>query len=130
MNHRNLTEEEISQLKEQHCTCSDWSRVKVSEGFNPKYVKHVHFSGDISIGKAEKVFELEGGIKQHSGIYHATLHNCQIGDNVFIANIHRYIANYIISDNCYIENTQLLVTEPGSTFGNGKDIAVLNEAGG
>ena len=130
MAHRNLTEAEIIRLKEQHCTCSDWTKIKVSEEFNPKYVKHVHFSGDISIGKFEKVFELEGGLKQHSGIFHATLHNCQVGDNVFIANIHRYIANYIISDNCYIENTQLLVTEENSTFGNGIDIAVLNEGGG
>ena len=130
MTHRNLTDSEIQILKDQYCTCSDWSRIKVTEGFNPKYVKHVHFSGDITIGKAEKVFELEGGLKQHSGIFHATLHNCKIGDNVFIANIHRYIANYIISDNCYIENTQLLITEPNSTFGNGRDIAVLNEAGG
>jgi NDP-sugar pyrophosphorylase family protein len=130
MTHRNLTDSEIQILKDQYCTCSDWSRIKVTEGFNPKYVKHVHFSGDITIGKFETVFELEGGLKQHSGIFHATLHNCQIGDNVFIANIHRYIANYIISDNCYIENTQLIVTEQNSTFGNGIDIAVLNEGGG
>ena len=130
MNYRNLTEAEIIRLKEQHCTCSNWSKVKVSEEFNPKYVKHVHFSGNVTIGKFEKVFELEGGLKQHSGIYHATIHNCQIGDNVFIANIHRYIANYIISENCYIENTNLLVTEENSTFGNGVEITVLNEGGG
>lgn len=130
MNYRNLTDSEIQILKDQHCTCSDWSRVLVNNEFKTKYVKHVHFSGDIRLGKSEKVFELEGGLKQHSGIFHATLHNCKIGDNVFIANIHRYIANYIISDNCYIENTQLLITEKGSTFGNGIDIAVLNESGG
>ena len=130
MNYRQLTESEITKLKDQYCTCSDWSKIIVSEEFNTKYVKHVHFSVDIKIGKFEKEFELEGGLKQHSGIFHATLHNCQIGDNVFIANIHRYIANYIISDDCYIENTQLLVTKPNSTFGNGKDVAVLNEAGG
>ena len=94
MNYRQLTESEITKLKDQYCTCSDWSKIVVSEEFNTKYVKHVHFSGDIKIGKFEKEFELEGGLKQHSGIFHETVENCKIGEYVLIGGIHGYIVNY------------------------------------
>ena len=84
---RKLTSDEIAILENQACTCADWSKVSVADNFSPKYVKHVHFSGDIELGVFEKDITAKGGISRHSGIFHATLHNCKVGNNVFINKI-------------------------------------------
>lgn len=130
MTYRSLTANEIAQLQAQHCTCDDWNNLSVHPNFNPNYVKHVHFSGKVRIGFMDKTFTLEGGIPRHSGLYHSSIHNCNIGNNVYISRIHRYIANYDIADNCYIEDTECIATTCASTFGNGIKVSVLNETGG
>lgn len=130
MSYRSLTANEIVQLQAQHCTCDNWDNIQVAQAFTPTYVKHVHFSGNITLGVMERVFTLEGGIPRHSGIYHSSIHNCSIGNNVYISRIHRYIANYNIGDDCYIENTECIVTTGESSFGNGIQVSVLNETGG
>lgn len=127
---RKLSEHEIKTLEAQACTCSDWSKVSVADSFSTDYVKHVHFSGNITLGVFEKEIAAKGGIVRHSGIFHATLHNCNVGNNVFINKINCYIANYNIGDDCFIENTELVVTDGVSSFGNGTQIALLNEGGG
>ena len=127
---RKLTSTEISTLESQACTCADWSKVSVAENFSTKYVKHVHFSGDIELGVFEKDITAKGGISRHSGIFHATLHNCKVGNNVFINKINCYIANYNIGDDSFIENTELIFTDGATSFGNGVEVALLNESGG
>ena len=130
MPYRSLTKEEISQLEKQHCTCDDWSNIQVHPDFTTTYVKHVHFSGKVHLGIMEKNYVLAGGIPRHSGIYHSSIHNCTIGNNVYISRIHRYIANYTIGDDCYIEDTECIATTEDSSFGNGIKVSVLNETGG
>lgn len=127
---RKLTNTEIAALEAQACTCGDWSKVSVAENFSTDYVKHVHFSGEIKLGSFNKEIAAKGGIVRHSGIFHATLHNCNVGNDVFINKINCYIANYDIGDNSFIENTELIVTDGVSSFGNGTSIALLNEGGG
>jgi len=36
---RSLTLQEIERLQSQNCECADWTRVKVSAGFNPHFIK-------------------------------------------------------------------------------------------
>lgn len=127
---RALTNTEIAALEAQACTCPDWSQVSVADGFSTEYIRHVHFSGKITLGVFEKEISAKGGIIRHSGIYHASLHNTVIGDNVFINKINCYIANYTIGEDSFIENTEIIVTDGVSTFGNGTSIALLNEGGG
>lgn len=127
---RTLTNTEIAALEAQACTCDDWSKVSVADGFKTEYIKHVHFSGEIKLGTFDKEITAKGGIVRHSGIYHATLHNCEVGDNVFINKINCYIANYKIGNDTFIENTELIITDGKSSFGNGTEIALLNESGG
>lgn len=127
---RKLTDSEITSLKEQMCTATDWSRIEVAEGFVPDYVRYTRFSGDIRIGVFEKEFELAGGMRKHSGLYHTTLHNVSLGDNCCIENVKNYIANYEIGDDTFIENVDIILTDCASSFGNGVDVAVLNETGG
>lgn len=130
MSYRKLTSEEISQLQKQQCTCDNWDNIEVAQAFTPEYIKHVHFTGKIQLGVFENTFILDGGIPRHSGIYHSSIHNCSIGNNVYISRIHRYIANYQISDDCFIEDTECITTTGKSSFGNGIRVSVLNETGG
>ncbi|MBE3144621.1 MAG: DUF4954 family protein, partial [Planctomycetes bacterium] len=53
-----------------------------------------------------------------------------IGSNVYINQVKSYIANYTIEDDVIIENVDLLAVDAQTFFGNGTDIAVINEAGG
>lgn len=129
-NYRKLTDKEIATLVVYGCTAENWNNVQVAEEFNPNFVSNVHFSGSIKLGTFEKVFEMEGGFRKHSGLYNANIHNCTIGNDVFIDKIHNYIANYEIGDGSYIENTNIILVDGKSSFGNGVRVSVMNETGG
>ena len=130
MNYRKLTTEEIGVLKGQMCSATDWEQIEVAEGFDPEYVRNTRFSGQIRLGAFNKEFELPGGIRKHSGISFATLHNVTIGDDCCIENVKNYIANYVIGNDTFIENVDIILTDETSSFGNGVEVAVLNETGG
>ena len=61
---------------------------------------------------------------------HVTLHNVTVGDNCCIENIQNYIANYEIGSDTFIENVDIILVDGLTTFGNGVEVAVLNETGG
>ncbi len=128
--YRNLTDIEERQLREQGCEAKNWANVYVKDGFDPQYVRDVHFSGVVKMGVFEHEFELPGGLSVHSGIAHAMIHNCEIGDNVHLYNIHNYIANYRIGADTCIENVNAILVEGRTTFGNGVRVPVMNEGGG
>jgi hypothetical protein len=128
--HRSLSSEEITMLTNQGCSCTDWSSVQVTEGFDPSRVRSTHFSGRVELGVFEKEVSFCGGVKKPAGISNATIHNCTIGNNVYINQVRNYISNYTIEDDVIIENIDLLVVEGQTSFGNGTEVAVVNEAGG
>lgn len=128
--YRKLTGEEISQLRSQMCTASDWGKIEVSDNFSADYVKYARFSGTIRLGAFRKVFTMPGGMEKHSGIYYATLHNVTVGNDCCIENVNNYIANYVIGDGTFIENVDIILTDGPTSFGNGVEVAVLNETGG
>ena len=130
MNYRKLTSEEIEILKSQMCTSDEWESIEVSEDFVPKYVRHTRFSGKIRLGAFRKVFSMPGGMCKHSGLYYTTLHNVTVGDDCCIENVKNYIANYEIGHDTFIENVDIILTDGVSSFGNGVEVAVLNETGG
>ena len=78
-----LAEQQIKTLIGQGCTAVDWNQVKVTSTFDPFRVRNTHFSGSVSIGRLDKTINLSGGFERKAGIYNATVHNCNIGDNVF-----------------------------------------------
>lgn len=129
-NFRQINNQEIRQLKQQRCHSLDWTKVFVHPDFRPERVWDVAFSGEIRLGLFESVFELPGGVKIHSGICHAKLHNVTVGDNTCIENIHNYIANYDIGSDCIIENAERILVDGLSHFGNGVEVSVLSETGG
>lgn len=128
--YRKLTPSEIVRLQQQMCSAADWSLIEVSEGFSTEYIRYTRFSGNIRIGAFNKEFSLPGGMKKHTGLYHATLHNVTIGDDCCIENVKNYIANYEIGNDTFIENVDIILVDGPSSFGNGVDVSVLNETGG
>jgi len=130
LKYRNLSDSEIKSLKATGCICDDWKTVKVTMGFDPSRYNNVIFSGDIKLGECTNTYTDKSGVSISCGISNARIHNCTIGSNVLIFNIGDYIANYNIEDNVVIRNCGKIHTEGKSSFGNGTEVAVLNEAGG
>ncbi len=128
--YRNLRNDELQQLQSQGCVCDDWSGIQVAEDFDAKYLKNVIFSGKNKVGSFTGTYTDKSGIVRHSGIYNATLHNCEVSDDVYINKIGNYIANYKIGRNSFIENVSLLAVDEETSFGNGVEVAVINEGGG
>jgi len=112
------------------CVAEEWTNIFASESFSTEHIYNVRFSGRVVLGCFEKTFNLPGGISRHSGIRNSSIHNCEIGDNVFIENISNYISNYRIGPDCFIQNVDLIYTEKGSQFGYNTLVKVLNETGG
>ena len=127
---RKLTAQEIAQMEAQGCSATNWAEVEVAQDFDAQYVHHTRFSGRNKIGAFKRDITLPGGLQIHSGIYNATLHNCEIGDDVHLYNIHNYIANYHIGSNTCIENVNSILVDGKTTFGNGVRVPVMNEGGG
>ena len=127
---RALTPQEISRLTQQGCTCLDWSTVEVADGFRAERVRVTHFCGPVRLGAFDRDVCFYGGVVKPASISYATLHNCTIGNNVYISQVRNYIANYVIEDDAVIDNIDLLAVDGESSFGNGTNVAVVNEAGG
>ena len=125
-----ISPQQICQLEAQHCTAEDWSTIFVHPDLNLKYVREVRFSGTCRLGKFEKSFLMPGGMRKHSGIFHATLHNVNVGNDCCIENIKNYIANYDIEEDCFIENCDIILVDGETSFGCGTEVSVLCETGG
>lgn len=130
MNYRKLSQQEIAQLESQGCSAENWAEVEVAEAFDAQYVRNTRFSGHNRIGVFRRQIEMPGGLKVHSGIYNATLHNVEVGDDAHLYNIHNYIANYRIGRETCIENVNAILVDGKTTFGNGVRVPVMNEGGG
>ena len=130
MSYRKLSSDEIAFLESRDCTALDWNNIEVHNEFLPDNIRKVSFSGSIKIGKTTGIFTFSGGLKKQAGLRNVSIHNCELGNNVLIENVQNYIANYKIGNNTLIQNIDRLVTDEKSAFGNGTEVAVLNETGG
>ena len=128
--YRGLSDSEIEQLQKQGCNSSEWSQISVGPGFIPANIQNVNFSGAIRIGDNSGKVEFVGGIIRNCGIYNASIHNCTIGDHVYIHHICNYVANYDIHDHVILENIELCFIEGETRFGNGIKVSTLDETGG
>ncbi|GAG29829.1 unnamed protein product, partial [marine sediment metagenome] len=108
----------------------DWNQVFVADGFEASCIRNAHLLGRVEIGNLTGRVKTVRGLEKPCGIDNATIVNCTIGDHTRIANIGVHIANYDIADGVCIENVATMQTNPGTTFGNGIEVDVLNEAGG
>ena len=129
-NYRKLTEQEILELKKHSCSAENWADIEVAPEFKTDYIYYTRFSGKVKLGVFEGEFTLAGGMKKHAGLYHTTLHNVTVGNHCCIENVKNYIANYTIGEYTFIENVDIILVDGKSRFGNGVEVAVLNETGG
>lgn len=127
---RKLTVAETESLIANNCRSDEWENVTVMEGFDPSRCHNVVFSGNVSLGVLSKTSIDKSGVSIRCGISNAHLHNCTVGSEVLICNVGDYIANYDIEDDVIIKNCGKVHTEGISSFGNGTEVAVLNESGG
>jgi len=130
MKYRNLSESEIKILENQGCSALDgWKNILVTDIFIPQTIKNTVFSGVNYLGEFNKKVELDHFF-DIAGIYNAHIHNCTIGNNVYIKNIGTSISNYKICDDAIIINTGTICMMGTSSFGNGVKVSPINEAGG
>ena len=129
MKYRNLTENEIEQLKSKECFSNDWKKVMVHPKTDLSRISQVCFRGSVVIGKLDSMVEVEKGRFRPSSISHSSIENCVIGDNCYIADV-ALLRNYHLGSGVVLENIQALEMTGESTFGNGTEIEILNEGGG
>lgn len=84
------------------CMADNWDNVLVAtEGFTPESICRCRFKGEV-----------------------------RIGAEVTIKDVSSFIANYTIGDGVKIVNTGIIETKGVSSFGNGVEVATINENGG
>lgn len=127
---RKISSGEIAALERQGCSSDSWDNVMVVPDFLTDNIRNATFSGSNYLGRFDNEVLFAGGVTKKAGIYNAHLHNCTIGNQVFISNVRNYIANYDISDHVVIENTALIMVSGYTVFGNGLEVDVLDETGG
>jgi len=137
---RNLRADEIEALVKNANTCDDWDAILVCDPFTPHLVKNNEFYGLVRIGRLEDVVLQHHDLQAPAGIVNSSLISCDVGDNCAVHNV-RYLAHYIIGDNCILLNIDEMHTTNHAKFGNGivkegedEDVRVwielINETGG
>lgn len=118
INYRNLSAYEIEVLVRNNNTSDDWTKIFVSDAFNPELVKHCKFFGLVRIGKLEPVSLEYHNVALPVGLYSSTIISCDFGDNVVVNNVN-YISHYIVGNEVMLVNIHELHTTNHSKFGNG-----------
>lgn len=126
---RNLTKKEIKILQNQGCISDDWANIQI-KNVDLKRIKDVSFHGKIKISNLNGYVEYHNKVKALASIVRATLIDVTIDGNVYINNIGRFIANYVIEDGVIIENAGSIYMEGKSSFGNGVSVSPIIEGGG
>lgn len=128
--YRPLSTQEIATLERQHCKASDWNLIQVKDGFDVTRLESVSFIGSNTIGNFSTSTTTSEGLVLPNGIYHATLQNCIVDDEVLIYNIERAIVNCHIEHHAVVLNCDSIACVGTSSFGCGTTVSVLNETGG
>lgn len=116
--YRKLNASEIKILERNDNSSDDWSKVLVSDSFDPRLVKRCSFFGLVRIGKLEPYFHEFNNLHMPVGLYNSTIISCDIGDNVVIDNVN-FMSHYIIGNDAMLVNINELATTNHSKFGNG-----------
>jgi hypothetical protein len=126
---RPLTGSEISELTHQGNSSTDWSRVRVAEGFETRSVWQSHFQGDVWLGQFTQTVALASGVELPTGITRATLANCVIGHQALIREV-KLLANYLVAEAAVLLDCGSITCEGSTAFGNGIRLQLGIERGG
>lgn len=138
--YRKLTINEIELLEMQKNRCHDWSKILVTDLFEPLQVKRCTFMGTVRIADMEPIsLEFHDVILQ-VGLYNSQIRSCDIGKNCAVHNV-SFLSRMLIGDNVMLKDINELVTSDHAKFGNGIvkngedpngriELEIANEAGG
>ena len=115
---RHLRADEVDLLIQNTNTSDSWDEILVTDPFDPKRIKNTAFFGLVRIGRIQNVFLEHHDLQVPVGITDSTIIACDIGDNVAIHHV-RYLAHYIIGDQCMLLNINEMHTTNHAKFGNG-----------
>ena len=93
--YKQLTAQEIEILVRNGNTSDDWSKIQVSDLFNPELVKNCTFFGLNRIGHLENTCLGFSDLIVPVGLYNSTIISCDFGNNVSIHNVN-YMSHYIL----------------------------------
>jgi hypothetical protein len=129
MNYRKLRSDEVSLLQSKGCRSDSWENIDVVNDFQPGNIRNIQFEGNIRLGRFDGKIELKPGLVRACGLYDSYISDCTIGDNVYIAGVGNLL-RYSVGNDVVIENSGFVGVTGITSFGNGRRINVLNEAGG
>lgn len=117
---RNLTDEEITALKNNGCKSNDssWKNIYVADEFNPNLIQNTEFCGTVVIGKMKSSKLRFHDLVLDIGIYNSLIESSVIGDCTVIRNV-GYLSNYYIGNYSVLFNVQEMSCTNHSKFGNG-----------
>ena len=118
IDYRNLSAYEIEALVKNRNASDDWTKILVSDEFDPELVKNCKFFGLVRIGKLEPVYLEFSDMKYTVGLYNSTIISCDLGDNVVVDNVN-YLSHYVIGNEVIIVNVNEAATTDHAKFGNG-----------
>ncbi|MFP4579237.1 MAG: DUF4954 family protein [Candidatus Sumerlaeia bacterium] len=128
-NFRALRPDEIHRLEAGGNGAEDWSRVRVSDRFDPSLVGGCYFSGSVCIGKLEKGrVECEVGYLPY-GLYHCRIDDCEVGDRAALHHV-RWMSNVTLASDVCMLDVGELTARRDARFGLGVEVEVWNEIGG
>jgi len=115
---RHLKASEVERLVKNGNTSDNWDDILVTREFDPDQIKNTKFFGFVRIGRLRDVILEYHDLKLLAGITNSMIVACDIGDDVAIHNV-RYLAHYIIGNNCMLVDIDEMHTTNHSKFGNG-----------
>jgi hypothetical protein len=115
---RHLQEDEIERLVQNNNTADNWNEVLVVDPFELQRIRNTNFYGLVRIGRISDAILEHHGLRVPVGIADSVIVACDIGDDAAIHNV-RYLAHYIIGDQCILLNVDEMHTTSHAKFGNG-----------
>jgi NDP-sugar pyrophosphorylase family protein len=126
---RSLQTHEIAGLERQGNSSPDWSRIRVTNGFDWRRCRHSSFHGDVILGNLTGTVTLGDGVVLPSGIERSTLIDCVVGHEACIRDA-RLVHNCVIGASCIVQDCGSITCEGPTTFGNGARLPLGPETGG
>lgn len=122
--YRNLTEVEISALKQNGCMSDNWDTVMVSDGFAADGVRCCSFYGNVRLGAIGCGFVSDGALKLREGIYNSVLSDTSVGDHCAIHSV-GMISGFRIGDHCLLSHIDEMTCDNDYQW-----LEPMNECGG
>lgn len=127
---RELTEDEVKQLKKARNRASDWNKVRVAENarLDPDRIQDCQFLDEVIIGSLEGEAML-GDVAFPTGIYDSTLSDCVVCDGALVKNV-GLMHRIIVREKAVVASCGEVSCPKGCVFGNGTRLPVAVDTGG